>query len=397
MKNATGFGTACVHAGEGHNPFGAHATPIYQTSTYVFENAEQADALFSGKRMAGEPDYRYIRAPPNSPTHAAFIEKIRTLEGGEAGIAFSSGMAAETAIVISQLKKGDHLLSAEIIYGGTYGLFSSILPRLGIEVSFIDATDLEEVKAGLRENTKMVFLESPANPTLAVCDLRKISKIAHESGAITVVDNTFATPFFQRPLELGADAVVESCTKYIGGHGDLLGGVVVSSAGLIKSMKSTTILTGGIMGTHEAWLCLRGLKTLHLRMERHARNAMQVAEFLEDHPKVERVNYPGLASHPQHLLAKRQMSGYSGMLSFEIRGGIEAGRKLMNGLALCSLAVSLGTVDTLVEHPASMTHSVVPREMRERLGITDGLVRVSVGIEDVEDIVADLEKGLEKA
>jgi methionine-gamma-lyase len=395
LKNERGFGTSCVHAGEGHNPFGAHATPIYQTSTYVFESAEQAAALFSGG--AAEPDYRYIRSPPNSPTHAAFIEKIRNLEGGEAGLAFSSGMAAETAAVLSQLKKGDHLLSADIIYGGTYGLFSSLLPRLGIEVSFVDTTDLEKVKAGIRENTKMVFLESPANPTLAICDLREISKIAREAGAISVVDNTFATPFFQRPLALGADAVVESCTKYIGGHGDLLGGVVVSSESLIKAMRSPTVLTGGTMGTHEAWLCLRGLKTLHLRMERHAKNAMEVAEFLEDHPKVERVNYPGLASHPQHLLAERQMNGYSGMLSFEIRGGIDAGRRLMNGLELCSLAVSLGTVDTLVEHPASMTHAVVPREMRERLGVTDGLVRISVGIEDAEDIVADLAKGLEKA
>lgn len=395
MKNETGFGTTCVHAGEGHNPFGAHATPIYQTSTYVFEDAEHAAAVFSGG--AAEPQYRYIRSPPNSPTHAAFIEKIRTLEAGDAGLALSSGMAAETAIVLSQLKKGDHLLSTDTVYGGTYGLFSSVLPRFGIDVSFVDTTDLEKVKDGLRENTKIVFLESPANPTLAVSDIREISRIAREAGAISVVDNTFATPFFQRPLALGADAVVESCTKYIGGHGDLLGGVVVSSKGLIKAMKSPTILTGGIMGTHEAWLCLRGLKTLHLRMERHAKNAMQVAEFLEDHTKVERVNYPGLASHPQHLVAKSQMSGYSGMLSFEIRGGIEAGRKLMNGLELCSLAVSLGTVDTLVEHPASMTHAAMPREMREELGITDGLVRISVGIEDVEDIVADLAKGLENA
>jgi methionine-gamma-lyase len=210
-----------------------------------------------------------------------------------------------------------------------------------------------------------------------------------------VVDNTFATPYFQRPLQLGADAVVESCTKYIGGHGDLLGGVAVASKELIKSMKRPALLTGGTMGTHEAWLCLRGLKTLHLRMERHAQNAMQLAQFLESHPQVERVNYPGLASHAQHVLAKRQMSGFGGMLSFELKGGLEAGRRLMNGLKLCSLAVSLGSVDTLIEHPASMTHAVVPREMRERLGISDGLVRVSVGIEDGVDIVADLEQGLD--
>lgn len=385
------FGTRCVHAGEGHNPFGAHATPIYQTSTYVFESADAAAEIFSGAQ-----GYRYIRSPPHTPTHAAFIEKICSLEGGKAGLAFSSGMAAETATVLSLLKAGDHLLSTDVIYGGTYGLFSTLLPRCGIEVSFVDTTDLEHVKSALRKNTKMIFLESPANPTLAVCDIPRICKMARESGALSVVDNTFATPYFQRPLALGADVVVESCTKYIGGHGDLLGGVAVASEELIKSMRRTALLSGGTMGTHEAWLCLRGLKTLHLRMKRHARNALAVAEFLQDHPKVERINYPGLVSHPQHELARQQMSGYSGMLSFEVKGGLEAGRKLMNSLELCSLAVSLGSVDTLIEHPASMTHAVMPGEMRERLGITDGLVRISVGIEDVEDIVADLEQGLNK-
>ncbi|MCX6668283.1 MAG: PLP-dependent aspartate aminotransferase family protein [Methanothrix sp.] len=390
LKNDQGFGTRCIHAGEGHNPFGAHATPIYQTSTFVFENAEQAASTFSGG-----PGYRYIRSPPNTPTHAALVEKICSLEGGDAGLAFSSGMAAETTLALSLLKAGDHLLSGDVIYGGTYGLFSFLLTRLGIEVSFVDTTDPRKVRAGLRENTRLVFLESPANPTMAICDIGRISELSHEAGAVAVVDNTFATPYFQRPLQLGADAVVESCTKYIGGHGDLLGGVAVASKELIKSMKRPALLTGGTMGTHEAWLCLRGLKTLHLRMARHAQNAMQLAQFLESHSQVERVNYPGLASHAQHGLAKRQMSGFGGMLSFELKGGLEAGRRLMNGLKLCSLAVSLGSVDTLIEHPASMTHAVVPREMRERLGISDGLVRVSVGIEDGVDIVADLEQGLD--
>jgi methionine-gamma-lyase len=384
------FATRCVHAGEGHNPYGAHATPIYQTSTFVFESAEQAAETFSGG-----PGYRYIRSPPHTPTHAAFIEKIISLEEGEAGAAFSSGMAAEAALVFSQLKAGDHLLSGDVIYGGTYGLFST-LDRFGIEVGFVDTSDLESVRAAFRENTKMIFLESPANPTMAVCDIAEISAMAHEAGAICAVDNTFATPCFQRPLLLGADAVVESCTKYIGGHGDLLGGVAVASKGLIKGMNRQALLAGGIMGTHEAWLCLRGLKTLHLRMERHAINATALAQFLEFHARVSRVNYPGLASHPQHELARRQMSGYGGMLSFEPKGGVEEGRRLMNALKLCSLGVSLGSVDTLVEHPASMTHAVMPKEMRERLGIRDGLVRISVGIEDEEDIVADLEQGLER-
>ncbi|MDM7912234.1 MAG: aminotransferase class I/II-fold pyridoxal phosphate-dependent enzyme [Methanotrichaceae archaeon] len=385
------FGTRCVHAGEGKNPYGAHATPIYQTSTFVFESAEAAAEIFG---VGGKPGYRYIRSPPNTPTHAAFIEKIRSLEGGEAGLAFSSGMAAETALVLSQLKEGDHLISTNVIYGGTYGLFSSLITKFGIDVSFVDTTDPENVKDALRPDTRMIFLESPANPTMAVCDIGEISGIAHDAGAISVVDNTFATPYFQRPLALGADAVVESCTKYIGGHGDLLGGVVVASTGLIDSMKRTALLSGGTMGTHDAWLCIRGLKTLHLRMERHAENAQRVAEFLEAHPKVDRVNYPGLKSHPQHEIARKQMSGYSGMLSFEVKGGVDAGRRLMNGVELMSLAVSLGSVDTLIQHPASMTHAIMPKEMRERLGITDGLVRISVGIEDAEDIIADLEQAL---
>ncbi|MDD1751415.1 MAG: aminotransferase class I/II-fold pyridoxal phosphate-dependent enzyme [Methanothrix sp.] len=389
MKNK--FGTLCVHAGEGHNPFGAHATPIYQTSTYVFESAEQAAATFSGG-----PGYRYIRSPPNTPTHAAFIDKICSLEGGKAGLAFSSGMAAETTLVLSKLQKGDHLLSTDVIYGGTFGLFSSLLPKFGIDVSFVDTTNLQKVTAGLQENTRLIFLESPANPTMAVSDIGEIGKIAHEAGALLAVDNTFATPYFQRPLALGADVVVESCTKYIGGHGDLLGGVAVGSQELISSMRRTALLSGGTMGTHEAWLCLRGCKTLHLRMERHAENALHLAQFLQKNPAVEKVNYPGLSSHPQHALAARQMSGWGGMLSFEVRGGVEAGRRLMDHLKLASLAVSLGSVDTLVEHPASMTHAVMPKEMREKMGITDGLVRVSVGIEDIEDILADFEQGLDK-
>jgi methionine-gamma-lyase len=248
----------------------------------------------------------------------------------------------------------------------------------------------------MQKNTRLVFVETPANPTLAVSDIGEISRIAHEAGAVVAVDNTFATPFFQRPLAMGADMVVESCTKYIGGHGDLLGGVAVGSREAISAMRRIAVTAGGTMGTHEAWLCLRGCKTLHLRMQRHGENAMRLAQFLEDHPAVEKVNYPGLSSHPQHSLAARQMSGWGGMLSFEVRGGVDPGRRLMNQLKLASLAVSLGTVDTLVEHPASMTHAEMKREMREKMGITDGLVRVSVGIEDQEDILADFSQGLDK-
>lgn len=394
MKKEMSFGTRCVHAGGGPSPeYHAHTTPIYQTSTFVFKSAEEAAAKFAGK----EPGYRYVRSPPNTPTHSAFMDKLVSLEGGQAGISFSSGMAAEAAVIISRLKAGDRILSNDVIYGGTYGLLSSLVTGLGMTAEFVDTTDLGAVEDALGRRPGMIFMESPANPTMSICDIREISQMAREAGALTVVDNTFASPYFQRPLELGADLVVESCTKYIGGHSDLLGGAVIGSRELIRPIIRTAVLTGGTMGPHEAWLGIRSLKTLHLRMERHAQNAMKVARFLEDHPNVEWVRYPGLQSHPQHELAKKQMSGFSGMLSFGIKGGIDAGRKLMNSVELCTLSVSLGTVDTLIEHPASMTHASLPREIRESIGITDELIRISVGIEDAEDIVADLDQALEKA
>ncbi len=393
MKEEKKFGTQCVHAGEAPDPlFGAHTTPIYQTSTFVFDNAEQGAVRFAGE----EEGYIYTRVGPNTPTHAVLVKKIAALEGGETGQTFSSGMAAITAIALSQLKFGDHLLSANVVYGGTYGLFSSILNRFGIEVSFIDMSDLETVKKNLRKNTKVIFLETPANPTMIVSDIEEICKMARDIDALSIVDNTFATPRFQRPLQLGADVVVHSCTKYIGGHADLIGGVVVGKKEFIKSMASVVNYTGGTMGPHEAWLCIRGLKTLHLRMEKHASNAIKVAEFLEAHPKIEWVRYPGLPSHPQYEIAKKQMSGFSGMISFGIKGGIEAGQKLMNNVELCSLAVSLGAVDTLIQHPASMTHANIPIEVRTKTGITDDLVRISVGIEEAEDIIADLHQALMK-
>jgi methionine-gamma-lyase len=391
MKNEMRFGTKCVHAGEAPDPsYGAHTTPIYQTSTFVFDNAEQGASRFAGE----EEGYMYARMVPNTPTHAALVEKIAAIEGAETGQTFSSGMAAITAVAISQLEQGDHLLSTDVVYGCTYGLFSSILTKFGIEVSFVDTSDLEKVKDNLRKNTKMTFLETPANPTMTVCDIEEVCEMAREIGALSVVDNTFATPRFQRPLILGADVVVHSCTKYIGGHADLLGGVVVGRKEFVGSMKPVVDYTGGTMGLHEAWLCIRGLKTLHLRMGKHASNAMKVAEFLEAHPKIDWVRYPGLPSHPQYEIAKKQMSGFGGMISFGIKGGIEAGRKLMNCVQLCSLAVSLGSVDTLIEHPASMTHTNIPREVRAKTGITDGLVRISVGVEETEDIIADLDQAL---
>ena len=387
------FGTLCVHAGERPDPTcGAHTTPIYQTSTFVFDSAEQGAARFAGD----EEGYIYARLTPNTPTHAVLIEKIAALEGAETGQSFSTGMAAITAVALSFLKNGDHLLASDEVYGGTYELFESVLTRLGIEVSFVDTTDLEKVQRNLKKNTRMVFLETPANPTMKICDVAALCEMARQAGAVSIVDNTFATPMFQKPLQMGADAVLHSCTKYIGGHADLLGGVVVGSREFIKSMKLVVNTTGLSMSPHEAWLCIRGLKTLHLRMEKHANNALEVARFLEAHRKIAWVRYPGLPSHPQYEIARKQMTGFGGMLSFGVAGGIEAGRKLMNSLELCSLAVSLGAVDTLISHPASMTHAGVPKEMRLKTGITDDLVRLSVGIEEPEDIIADLDQALER-
>ncbi|MGB9133660.1 MAG: PLP-dependent aspartate aminotransferase family protein [Methanosarcina sp.] len=387
------FATKCVHAAEKPDPaFGAHTTPIFQTSTFIFENSRQGAARFAGE----EGGYVYARIPPNTPTHAVLAEKFAALEGGEAGQTFASGMAAITAVALTALKKGEHLISTDVVYGCTYSLFSEVLTGLGIEVSFIDTSELENVKRAFKQETKMIFLETPANPTMTVCDIREIARMAKENGALCIVDNTFSTPCFQKPLELGADVSLSSCTKYIGGHADLLGGIVAGNSSFIQKMAPVVGYTGGIMGPHEAWLCIRGLKTLHIRMERHAENAMKVAEFLESRSEIEWVRYPGLPGHPQHELARKQMSGYSGMLSFELRGGIEAGSRLMDNVRLCSLAVSLGATDTLIQHPASMTHACVPLKVRNRVGITDGLVRLSVGIEDYEDIIADLEQALDK-
>jgi methionine-gamma-lyase len=393
LKKELNFATKCVHAAEKPDPiYGAHTTPIFQTSTYIFKNPMQGAARFAGE----EGGYVYARIPPNTPTHAVLAEKFATLEGGEAGQTFASGMAAITAVALTVLKQGDHLISSDVVYGCTYSLFSQILPKLGIDVSFVDTSKLKNVQEAFKKETRMIFLETPANPTMTLCDIKQIAGIAGDCQAFCVVDNTFATPYFQKPLALGADLSLSSCTKYIGGHADLLGGIVVGREEFIQELAPVVGYTGGIMGSHEAWLCIRGLKTLHIRMQRHAENAMEVAKFLESRHEIEWVRYPGLPGHPQHEIARKQMSGYSGMLCFKLKAGFEAGIKLMDNVELCSLAVSLGATDTLIQHPASMTHSCVPLKVRNKIGISDGLVRLSVGIEDVEDIIADLEQALEK-
>jgi len=393
LKKELNFATKCVHAAEKPDPiYGAHTTPIFQTSTFIFENSMQGAARFAGE----EGGYVYARIPPNTPTHAVLAEKFAALEGGEAGQTFASGMAAITAVALTVLKQGDHLISSDVVYGCTYSLFSQILPKLGIDVSFVDTSKLKNVQEAFKKETRMIFLETPANPTMTLCDIKQIAGIAGDCQALCVVDNTFATPYFQKPLALGADLSLSSCTKYIGGHADLLGGIVVGREKFIQELAPVVGYTGGIMGSHEAWLCIRGLKTLHIRMQRHAENAMEVAKFLKSRPEIEWVRYPGLPGHPQHEIARKQMSGYSGMLCFELKVGFEAGIKLMDNVELCSLAVSLGATDTLIQHPASMTHACVPSKVRNKIGISDGLVRLSVGIEDVKDIIADLEQALEK-
>lgn len=389
-----GFGTRCIHAGHKHDKNArAHTVPIYQNSTYLFDDADQGARCFSGK----EAGFKYTRIRPCSPTHLEFTNKLASLEGAEDAIAVGSGMAASSAIALTLLKKGDHFVSGDTLYGCTFGLFKDTCPKFGMEPTFVDTSKAENVENAIKPNTKMVFFETPANPTLVVSDIKEISKIAHEHDIPVVVDNTFATPYFQRPLELGADIVMHSCTKYIGGHGDLIGGVVAGSKEFIKSTDPINHNIGFTLGTHEAYLCIRGLKTLHIRMERHQENAMAVAKYLEGHKQVEWVLYPGLESHPQHALAKKQMHGYGAIISFGLKGGLETGKKLMNSLELMSLAVSLGSVDTLVQHPASMTHAVIPKEDRLKAGILDELVRLSIGIEDKEDLIADLEQAIAKA
>lgn len=383
------FATKAVHAGqEPDAAVGSVAVPIYETSSFVFDSAEQGAARFAGK----EEGYIYTRL--GNPTVRALERNVAELENGEDARACASGMAAITTTILSIVRKGDHIVSTDCLYGGTLKLFSDILTKFGIDFSLVDSADAASIKAAIRENTRLIYIETPANPTLKLTDIRATVKIAREHGLLTVVDNTFMSPYFQRPMELGADIVIHSLTKYLGGHSDIIGGIIVGAVSFLKSVDLILKNTGPTLGPFEAWLTLRGIKTLQVRMEKHNENAMRIAMFLEKHPKVERVYYPGLESHPQHELAKMQMSGFGGILCFEVRGGLDAGIKLMNSVELCTLAVSLGAVETLIEHPASMTHAIVPGEERLKAGITDSLVRLSVGIEDAEDIIQDLEQAM---
>jgi cystathionine beta-lyase/cystathionine gamma-synthase len=375
-----GFSTIAIHAGnEPDSATGAVSVPIYQTSTY----AQDGLGVHKG--------FEYART--QNPTRSALEKNIAALEGAKFGYAFASGMAA-TDTVLRLIKSGDHVILGDNTYGGTFRLFNKVLSNYGIEFDLVDTTDISKVEKAFKPNTKMVFVETPTNPVMSVTDLQAVSDIAHAHGVRVVCDNTFMSPYFQKPLDFGCDIVVHSTTKYLNGHSDSVGGFVAlndeKDAEQIAFLQNAV---GAILSPFDSFLVLRGTKTLAVRMEKHDENGRQVANFLAEHPKVQKVYYPGLASHPQHELAKRQQTGFGGMVAFET-GSLANAKKVLESVKLCTLGESLGGVESLISHPASMTHASVPFEKRESLGITDGLVRISVGIEDIEDIIGDLDQAL---
>lgn len=388
---AMGFATKAIHGGHVKDQFGALATPIHQTATFVFDSAEQGGNRFS----LTEEGYIYTRL--GNPTNTQLEEKLALLEGAEAAISTASGIGAVASAFWTAVKGGDHIVAAKTLYGCTYAYLCHGLTRYGVEVTFVDTSDPENVKNAMRENTKVVYLETPANPNLDIADIKAISEIAHKKeGCIVMVDNTFCTPYLQRPLELGADVVIHSGTKFLNGHGDVISGFVVGSKEFIKEVRLFGVkdMTGATLSPFDAFLIIRGMKTLDIRMERHCSNAMKVAKFLESHPAVKTIFYPGLESFKQYELAKKQMSLPGAIIAFEVKGGVAEGAKVINNVSLCKIAVSLGDAETLIQHPASMTHSPYTKEEREEAGISDGLIRLAVGLENVEDIIADLDKAL---
>ena len=389
-KKNLGFNTQSIHAGGQKDQWGSVVTPIYQTSTFSFKDVEHGAALFAGE----EEGYIYSRFC--NPTIADLENTVAEMEHGYKAIGCASGMAAVSVVYTAYLSAGAHIVAHNALYGASLTILETIFKKFGVESTFVDTTVLDNVEKAIQPNTKLIFLETPANPTIGICDIKAICEIAKRHNIKVCVDNTFCSPYLQNPLELGADAVLHSMTKFINGHADIVGGIVVAKnkeeyERLLPSMRNL----GFNMDPHQAFLARRGLKTLGIRMERAQENAKKIALFLENHPKVKSVLYPGLPSHPQYQLAQRQMSGPGAMISFELKGGFEAGKIMMNKMELAVLAVSLGGIETLIQHPASMTHSKMTKEAREKAGITDGLVRLSVGIEEVEDIIADIEQALE--
>jgi methionine-gamma-lyase len=384
------FETQAVHAGSTEDDHGAVVTPIYQTSTFKFRDVQHGANLFAGV----EDGYIYTRM--RNPTVEAMENAVAILEGGARALGCGSGMAAIHTVFVAMLKAGDHVVSSESVYGPTNTLLKTIMHDFGVESSFVDTADLDAVREAMRPETKMLYVETPGNPTLVMSDLAALAGIAKAHSATLVVDNTFMGPAMQRPLELGADVVVHSLTKSLNGHADVVGGIiVVKEDAMYPHFRKTLNQIGGVIDPFNSFLVHRGLKTLALRVQRATESAMRVAQYLETHPKVAWVRYPGLPSHPQYAIGLKQMSGHGAMISFELAGGLEAGKTLMNNVQLCQLAVSLGGVETLIQHPASMTHASMGKEQREQASITDGLVRLSVGIEDADEIIADLDRALQ--
>jgi len=386
-----GFSTRAVHGVPDpvEVPPDAVVEPIHQSVSFAFDSAEQFADVINGRRTG----YSYGRL--ENPTQEALARVVADLEGAEAGLALASGMAALHAALLAELRAGDHVVAARALYGSTFALLARVLPRYGMRVDFADCTDLSAVERAIRPETRVVLCETIANPTLQLCDLEQVSALCHAAGARLVVDNTFASPYLCNPLALGADVVMHSATKYLGGHGDVIAGVLVGKKERIDAARALTIDVGGIASPLGAWLCLRGIRTLSLRMERHCQSALRIAEHLEKDPRVERVSYPGLESFPQRDLARRQLRLGGGMVAFELRGGLEAGRRFMDRLRLVRRAGSLGAVHSLVLHPASTSHRQLSRDERQAAGIPDGFVRLSVGLEDVEDLLSDISDSLD--
>lgn len=378
-----GFSTQAIHAGQQPDPTtGAIMTPVFLTSTYVQEE------------LGKSKGYEYSRV--SNPTRTALEKNVAALEGGEEGVAFGSGLAAIDAIM-RLLKPGDHLVSSRNVYGGTFRLARFVWEDYGLESDFVDTTDTSVIEKAVRPNTKMLLVETPTNPTMEVTDLAAAAEIGRRHGLLTVADNTFATPYLQRPLEFGFDVVVHSLTKYLNGHSDMLGGVIITNEReVVERLRFLQKSVGAVLSPFDSWLCLRGTKTLAVRMDRHCSNAMEVARWLVRQSVVKKVHYPGLADHPQHSLAARQMKGFGGMIAFDL-GSLQAAAAFLKEVRLCALAESLGGVETIITHPATMTHAAIPPEQRKAIGLTDGLVRISVGLEDVEDIIADLSGAMQRA
>ncbi|MDP8207287.1 MAG: PLP-dependent aspartate aminotransferase family protein [Candidatus Electryonea clarkiae] len=393
VKDSWRIATKAIHGFGGGDPTGSVSLPIYQTSTFAFKDSQHGADLFAGTAEG------YIYSRISNPTVDAFQHEIACLEGGEAAQGLASGMAASFNAVMTVCRTGDSFVSSDTLYGGTYALFSHVLPRFGVIAHQVDGTDLNKVEDAIKKakNCKALFFETPANPTLAVLDIEELTKLGHKYDLTIIVDNTFATPILQHPFDFGVDVIVHSTTKYINGHGDVVGGCVVGDKKFIKSLHDDILVeTGASMTPLSAWLLLRGLKTLPIRMKQHCFNANRIAQFLSFHPKIEKVHYPGLESHPGHKIAQKQMSDFSGMIAFEIAGGFEEGKKLMDAIELAAVAVSLGDCDTLICHPASTTQASYTPEEREAAGIKDNMIRLSVGIEDVADLMDDLNQALRK-